>query len=225
MLGFPLPGLAGCLWSHQTMVGEQTQLCCPWLCAASPGAAWHPTWHLPGRAEPGRGPHELLPLLQQPTCSLLCWNISRSLGSLLSGCQGWLLIPLFRVFPEQEEKRTAYAHLGSQEGWGSVPAAAGVTLVLLSFHSHVRRCAHPWASPHGQVVSLPPLCSQQHGRGQGRGAGGGTPSSPGSPSAGSAPQQGWEHLKAQALPSRSQWGFWDMGALAVWKFVGLRTHI
>lgn len=108
-------------------------------------------------------------------------------------------------------------------------------LVLLSSHSHVQKVCSgclgvtPGAGElHEQVLSFPPLCSQQgHGQGffgqgtwtrvlQGRRIGGGTPSSPGFPSVGSAPQ------KAQVLPSRSQCGFWDMG---VWRFVGLRTHV
>lgn len=143
------------------------------------------------------------------------------------GLQGVIFNPCFEG---QEEKHMAYAHLGSQEGWGSVPAAAGVILVLLSFHRLVPKvCSSclgvtPRAGELQSGVTSSPL--QPTGAwtrvSQGRGTGGGIPSSPGFPSLGSAPQQGWEHLKGT---SRSHWGFWGMAALGVWKFVGLRTDV
>lgn len=143
MLNFSLPGLSGCPCSHQTMVGHHAQLLLHLAvcCGARTSVAFllAPSWEgWPCRQSQAQAPtscsHSCSSL---PTCSLLCWNTSQSLASVVSGSEGWFLIPLFRVFPEQEERHMAHAHLGSHEGWGSVPAAAGVILVLLSFHSHV----------------------------------------------------------------------------------------
>lgn len=52
----------------------------------------------------------------------------------------------------------AYAHLGSQEVWGSVPAAAGVILVLLATAMSERCAQGAWASPHEQEGSTSRWC-------------------------------------------------------------------
>lgn len=103
----------------------------------------------------------MLPFLQQPSRSLLCWNISQSLGSAAPGCKGWCLIPLFRVFGGTG---------GEAYGICSPRLPGGVGECPSSCWGDPCPSVLPQPRPKGvlrvQGVSLAPLCSQQ-GHGQG----------------------------------------------------------